>query len=140
MNNINKCQIKIEVEFGKINQRSMQVQILHNNTCIPVDSTGIVEFEITLPTTVVLQISGKNYNTDTIVGSDGNILEDMFVKLVALTLDGFPLRDVFLHQNLTIVTDNNEKITTSYFGFNGTVTIDLHQDNVFEQYLLMNNL
>ncbi len=139
MTSFNKCNIKFKFEFGSIEQRSMNVTAICNNECYTVDTYGIMEFEIVLPTTIILNVSGKNYNTDTIVDADGNILQDIFVKIDSITIDNFPLNKIFLHQRITLRTDTDQNITASYFGFNGTAAIELKENTVFAQLLSMNS-
>jgi len=139
MTNFNKCNIKFKFEFGSIEQRSMNITAMCNNKCYTVDKSGVIEFEILLPTTIILDVSGKNYNTDTIVAADGTILQDIFAKIDSITIDNFPLNQLFLHQRITLSTDTDQNVITSYFGFNGTVTIELKEDTVFAQLLSMNS-
>ena len=139
MTNFNKCNIKFKFEFGSIEQRSMNITAICNNKCYTVDKSGVIEFGIVLPTTIILNVSGKNYNTDTIVDADGNILQDIFVKIDSITIDNFPLNKLFLHQRITLSTDTDQNITSSYFGFNGTAAIELKENTVFAQLLSMNS-
>ncbi len=139
MTDFNKCNIKFKFEFGSIGQRSMNVTATCNNKCYTVAPSGIIGFEISLPTTIILDVSGKNYNTDTIVAADGTILQDIFAKIDSIIIDNFPLNQLFLHQRITLSTDTDQNVITSYFGFNGTVTIELKEDTVFAQLLSMNS-
>jgi len=85
-----------------------------------------------------LHYSGK-IKQDTIIGKDNEIIEDMYVKILAIRLDKIDLNEKFIHQNIQIVTDSKDTHTTSYIGFNGTITLDLAESNVFSQVLTLNS-
>jgi hypothetical protein len=144
MSNLTTFQLAMQLEFGKCNNRMMEMRLLVNNTEISVqsDATGManVDIGVDLPSQVVLQFTGKDPVTGTVTDDNGNIIEDMFVKILSIALDGFKLNEKFIHQKIKLVTDNNQEIITSYIGFNGTVTLDLAEFNVFSQYLSMKNL
>jgi len=99
---------------------------------------GVLSQTVALPVNVRLFFYGKT-EADTKVNESGEIVEDMFVKITSVNLDGFEFNDSFLHKNLTLVTIPDQRsITTSFVGFNGYVDIDLNQDNVFQAYMLLN--
>jgi hypothetical protein len=134
----------MEFEFGKCNNQIMDlsmvvdddppIQILPND-----DQTTQVNITVDMPTQLVLQFKGKDPNTGTLVDNNGLIIEDMFVKILSVAFDGFELNEKFIHQKIKLVTDTGQEILTSYIGFNGTVTLDLAESDMFSQYLLMNS-
>jgi hypothetical protein len=103
------------------------------------DNIGTVDFDVELPTQVVLKFSGKNSDTDTLIDENGNIISDMYVKINSASMDGFDLNKIFLHQKIKLLTESGQAIQTSYFGFNGISTIEMPESSVFSQYLLMNS-
>jgi len=140
----NNCTVEFQFEFGVIAGRHMQIAITVNSndlyTVTPTDTlvTG-TKINIELPSQIVLTFFGKNYNTDTVSDIDGNITQDIFVKILSMSIDGFQLNEKFLHQKLKLVTVDNQEIFTAYIGFNGNITIDLSTHTVFSQYLSMNS-
>lgn len=143
MPKLNKCKIGFEFEFGAIQGRCMTLQVLHDDNCYMVpgnQGTANLQFDIVLPTTINLKFSGKNPNTDTLVDHDGKIIEDMYVKIVKINLDGFDLNEIFFHKKITICTDDLQQITTSYIGFNGMINLEFNESTVFKQYLACNCL
>lgn len=140
----NNCTVEFQFEFSAIAGRHMQVAIIVNSndlyTVNPTDKlvTG-TKINVELPSQIVLTFFGKNHNTDTVLDSDGNITQDIFVKILSISIDGFQLNENFLHQKLKLVTVDNQEIFTTYIGFNGNITIDLSKHTVFSQYLSMNS-
>ena len=137
MTTFSKCKLKIDFEFGECNGKLMTVKV-NNQILQPKDFLATYEDEIVLPTSIVIETSGKEQGVDTKVDADGNILEDMYAKVTSLSLDSFEFNEIFLHQKMQLITDNATH-TTCYFGFNGKVTLDLAEDNVFSQVLSLNS-
>lgn len=131
-----KTQITIEFEFGLVNDSHMYVEIENNNEiAVVTPQDNIWCSDITLPTLIKINVSGKNHNTDTIVDEDGNILQDKYAKINRIALDCFELHTIYLHQMITLNAVDGNKHTTCYFGFNGQVELDFNKTNVLEQYL-----
>ena len=135
--------MQFKFEFGLFDNRHMQVQVIngdYTNLVSPnSDNVGTVDFDIELPTCVILKFSGKNSKTDTSVDAEGNIISDMYVKINSISMDGFELNNVFLHQKIKLLTESGSEIQAPYIGFNGTVTIEMSESCVFFQYLSMNS-
>lgn len=143
MHRLNSCNLEFKFEFGLVDGRYMQTTIQVNSTeytVIPNNSCfNTKQLVVDLPTQVVLKFTGKNTDTDTIVDNNGQIIKDMFVKIISISLDGFILPEKFLHQQLILVTDTGQQINSAYIGFNGKLVIDMPQKTVFLQYLSMNS-
>jgi hypothetical protein len=146
MTKINECCIEVEFEFGSVNNKLMQVQLINDQNVVPVNPQHVdnkyqaaAKINVKFPTTVKLEFAGKDPNIDTILDDKGNIVEDLYVKITAIKLDGFALRETFLNQRLTIHTLDNQCWTTNYIGFNGTITINFEKSNTFSQYLYFFN-
>jgi len=143
MTDFSNCIVGFVFEFGKIQNRSMAVEITVNGekkiTVVPHDKSIIdVEVELNLPCVLELNFFGKNNNTDTIVDESGKIISDMYVKIQSISIDGFPCGPKFLHQTLALTTMSGERHVTSYIGFNGVMKIELLEDNVISQFGSMN--
>ena len=126
MNNLNLSKVKLEFEFVPLHNKVMALSI-NNNVITPNDNnrqTTVVD--ITLPGAIVLEISGKDLNNDTVVDASGNIIADKHIKLIAAEIDGLQINPQFL---LSWPQGNN--IKTSYFGFNGNVILQFDDANSF---------
>jgi hypothetical protein len=133
---MDKARLDIEFEFGTIDGRYMTVsingqQVMHNNPQVTVD--------ITLPTTVRIDYSGKDSQNDTKLDESGNIIADLYAKIKTMRLDGFPMSQTYLYQKLTMHTQDGQVFNTCYAGFNGYMEVVLDQPTVFSQYILMNS-
>jgi hypothetical protein len=124
----------------------MQVQMINGNHVVSVYPDLIdnkyratAKINVILPTTVSLQFDGKNANFDTITDAHGNITDDLYVKILAIKLDGFAIAETFLHQRLELHTTDKQTFVTSFIGFNGTMTIDLIKPSAFSQLLYFAN-
>ena len=145
MPNFSRCTIDFKFEFGTIDGRAMTLEISTPTETIlvipnQIDSRliGDTKIEVDLPTQIVLKFTGKNYNTDTIVDENGNIVKDIYIKILSMRMDGFKLNEKFLHQKIKVVTDQSQQYNTAYIGFNGLIEFDLNEPNVFLQYLTLN--
>ena len=138
MNPINQSTLTLIMEFGELNG-TMQVSVKHNSDTwsISPEKAGKIEHTmlITLPTEIVLTVSGKNMMCDTTVDSTGKITADKYVKLHSILIDRMPVPAIWLEQKLTLVTDPHQSIVSNYFGHNGTCTIALPKPNAFLQML-----
>lgn len=131
-----KTRVTIEFKFGTVRDEAMSVTILADDKHYQATTDNtVVSFDVDLPTDIKITVAGKNNQTDTIVDSDGNIVEDKFVQIVNFALDCFTLDEIFLHQRIKFLTESKDEYITSYFGFNGTATLNFDKDNVLEQYL-----
>lgn len=89
-------------------------------------NTSEIEFRIKLPSTITIELSGKNPMTDTIVNGDGRIIQDKFIKIDGMWLARHPIPE-HIYMKMCEVDNGVDKFTTSYFGFNGTVTINFNE-------------
>lgn len=140
MPNWNQVPIEIDLEFGLLDDKIMQVQITANQHRVHIDPViehqkGHASFQtvVALPGQVILEFSGKNNNTDTRLDSEGNIVQDLYVKITDVKLDCFKLSNKFKHTHLKLET-SDQTICTPYVGFNGRMTINLDKTNIFQQY------
>ena len=140
MPDLARCRLLLEFEYGLIDGKIMQVEIHDGQDVLEVvpqidgvHAKAQVLLDITLPTKVCLVFSGKNNATDTQIDEDGNILRDLYVKIIKMSLDGFELGQHVLQQKLVLETATGS-MPTAYVGFNGTITLNLDKPNVFLQY------
>ena len=132
-------ELKLVLEFGALNGATMQATVQNNNNTWIIDpkKTERVEhaMSITLPTEIVLTVSGKNMIDDTTMDQTGKIIADKYVKLHSMLIDGMPVPVHWLEQKITLVTDTHQSIVSNYFGHNGTCRITLSKPNAFLQIL-----
>jgi len=135
----NSCEIEIDFEFGSCHGDFMTVEIINGNHVETVHPDNPhYKSEINLPCNLVIRTSGKKMGYHTKL-EDGEIVEDMYAKIVDVKFDGMLLNETFKSRKVALVDENNQTHTTSYFGFNGNVRLDFPEDNVFIQYLLLNS-
>jgi hypothetical protein len=84
----------------------------------------VYETEIDFPCTFVIKTSGKQ-SLDTVVDADGNIIDDLFIRLDDINIDGLSCHSTYLHEKIFLHTDSGESIQANYWGFNGQVKLDL---------------
>jgi hypothetical protein len=134
MHDFSHCELKLEFEFGSTNSKYMEIKV---NGCKVTPDQPYITLPIYLPTTIQLELSNKGPN-DTIVDSSGNIVQDCYIKLKTMAIDGFALNEKWLNQKIILNTNDGQQITSNYFGFNGTVTMILNRNSVLAQCLYMN--
>lgn len=140
---LNHCRLGLKFYFRCVNDSGMAVVINYNDHReIIADQHGAFacNFNIALPTTIKLTFSGKDNLTDTVVDSNGKIIEDKAVIIQEITLDNIPISDVYIKKYLKLTTLDQQEIYTSYIGFNGIMELDLDRPNVFLQLMKFNRL
>lgn len=145
MPNFETCKLKIDFEFGSARNKFMTARAEHDGQVINIEPNGTgpkksssLELDITLPTKIVLSFQGKVPGEDTVIDAQGNILEDVYVQIVGVSLDGFKTNEKFLYQKMFLETDDGQSIMTNYAGFDGRIILNLDKQDVFAQYLWMN--
>ena len=139
MTKFSKCTLEIDFEFGSCRNRYFSLYVDDSNSLTKVSKDdSSYSTNLHLPAIIKLKFSGKTVH-DTVTDKDNKIIEDMYVKVLAIRLDKFELNEKFIHQKINIVADSNETHTTSYIGFNGTITLNLAESNVFSQVLTLNS-
>lgn len=133
---MDKARLEIEFEFGSIDGRYMTVMV--DGHKIDPEAPKI-DIDVELPTTIRIDYSGKNSQTDTKLDQSGSIVADLYAKITTMRLDGFPMSQQYLYKKLTMNTESGDRFTTCYAGFNGYMEVVLDQPTVFAQYILMNS-
>ena len=136
--------LEIELEFSNYNG-SMNLEISDSEktfACLSNVTEKIVtiQHEINLPSQLKFTLSNKNYNTDTQVSADGQILADKYVWLNKLALGRMPINIDKLYKICEFRNDRmDEVIYDPHWHFNGTVTIDFFENNFIKYLLLIDN-
>lgn len=142
MDVLSQLQLKLSLEFGAINGATMAAQIQCQDLCWTFDpkKSTIIDhvMQITLPTDITIQVSGKNMSQDTQIDDSGQIIADKFIKIHAMTLDNIPVPTAWIEKKIVLRTQSHGEITSNYFGHNGTCIIELAKPNAFLQILHMN--
>jgi hypothetical protein len=81
-----------------------------------------VEFSISLPSSIRIELSNKNLNTDTVVDSNGTIVQDKFIMIKNMWLARRQI-PAAVFMNMCDLKSDTERVKTAYFGFPGVVTI-----------------
>ena len=124
------CKLKIKIEQGAIDGRTMLVELMAGSEKTSFNES--IEKDIKLPCSVSLLFSGKNNATDTIVDQDNNIVADMYTKILSIELDGISIPEVYIQKYLGIDT-GEQKIYSSYIGFNGKMTLEFQESTLFQE-------
>ena len=131
--------VEFEFEIGHYNG-TMSLDILANGeTILHKDSFDTDRYSFSAhvpwPCHLDLCIDGKNQAVDTQVDANGQVVQDKYIKLAKLQVDRIPvvLNNIQLHTADQIV--NNV-----YFGFNGTVPIELDGPDSFMWHLRQKSL
>lgn len=107
----------------------MGIEIVTNTDSIRVPHlpVGTTEYTVacTVPDTIKIQVSGKNLRRDTIVDSQGQIVQDKYVLLRDLRIDQMSVCAPWLPNGITLHTDKGHTVQSNYWGFNGTVQIPI---------------
>lgn len=134
-------ELYFKLKFGQCNG-SMMVQVSANDQPLITFADVTDEFieystTINLPTSVIFSLSNKNLK-DTVV-NDGIIVADKYVQLQELKLGRIPLNPATLH-NVCVYTNKHGETKNTFWGFNGTVSIDFNDDYFIKWHLKNKNL
>jgi hypothetical protein len=103
-------------------------------------STLELNYSIALPNQLTIKLSGKNYNTDTLVDNNGNITQNKYIKLKKLWFGKIELNELSLIQICCYQTDRDTQSRFStLWDSNGTVTMDLFDKTSIEFLLHLHN-
>ena len=89
----NHGRLEFTFEFGPLGQKLMQAEIEYGDIRIPVTPifhkekyTCTVGVDVELPAQVRIHYSGKNSGADTLIDSNGNIVQDLCVKITNMKI------------------------------------------------------
>ena len=134
----NQSTVNLIFEIGHCRGRSMSMIIVNGNQQTNYDhiesKTLTWTSSLQFPAQIEITVSGKGSN-DTIVDSDGNILEDMYIKLINIQIDHLSCDPYYLNKNIVLNTKDGQQHVLQYWGFNGKVVLDFSQSNSFYWHL-----
>jgi hypothetical protein len=133
----NQSDLELEFNIGHCNG-TMSMEIFANDTLVSSYSlfdTDRFVFKhcIDWPTTLKIVLSNKNLLHDTTVNSDGKIIADKYIQLIRIVVDR--IEASVEHMNSIVLNTDDNKITATYWGFNGYVELNLTQENSFMWHL-----
>jgi hypothetical protein len=131
---MNLVNVSFDFEFGHCNG-AMNVDIYQgNNTLLSLhnvlETHRTEHILVNWPSTIIIRLSGKNMEHDTIVDNDNNIVADKHVKLLGLTVNGFKLIPQALYSVCGEV----------YWGHPGERTMEFTESNPMRWNLALNNV
>ena len=135
MSNLAQCRFELKLKFGQLSSGKLIKADMFQDDRL---CTGYA-VNITLPTKITLIVHGKDMDNDTKLDDQGNIIQDLYVKIMGVYLDGFNLGEEFLYKKIKFITKDGV-LTTPYLGFNGRVEFDLDQLTVFDQVMAWKNV
>lgn len=131
MEKFNQSQVQLYFKFGQVRDAYMSMQVNGIDVVPNADEQAMIELCVDFPCELVIELTGKNNNTDTIINCDGKIIQDKFVQLTQVKIDRMIVHDHFL-QKWPIV---NDSFATTYFGFNGQVRLKFDEPTAFHWLL-----
>ena len=137
---LNTVDVTFSFEFGTIDDRTIAVEIIVADQSVkvnPVESSATVK-NVKLPTQINIKFSGKTLGKDTKIDATGNIVQDMYVKITGIKVDNLKIPEWVIQKKLSYVDADGKLLQTAYIGFNGVMTIDIPEDNVFSFYRRFN--
>lgn len=131
MEKLNHSQVQLCFKFGSVHDSYMTVTV--NGVAAVPDhrEQACIETSVTFPGELIIELSGKNNNTDTLVNDAGEIVQDKFVQLTQVRVDKMTVNDHFL-QKWPVV---NDSFNTTYFGFNGRAKLTFDAPSSFHWLL-----
>ena len=132
--------INFIIEAGECNGL-MKLDILDSNDTVLYkpeikNGTNNIEIEVKTPCVLFLKVYGKNHNRDTLVDpATHKVVKDKYLKITDVYIDNKPLDKNKVQQMFVLESENNGKIHTSYWGFNGIVSFELLQEDSLELHL-----
>lgn len=131
MEKLNHSQVQLYFKFGQVRDTYMSMRVNGIDVVPDADEQAMIELWIDFPCELVVELEGKDNNTDTVIDSDGKIIQDKFVQLTQVKVDRMSVGNHFL-QKWPVV---NDSFTTTYFGFNGQVRLNFDETTAFHWLL-----
>ena len=132
--------VSLTLEAGEWNGIfDLTISDMHNNIAIkPSLSKGVnkVDLKLELPNKLIFELNGKNNESDTLVDTlSGQVLRDKYIRVTEFIVDQKPFDPNRIAQMFTLLTEHNETVYSSYWGFNGTVELDMPYKSSLEYHL-----
>lgn len=118
--------VKFVIESQSVKGKSMSLCISCNNatyTYEKLDKINDIEIKIKFPSICKFETFGKDPN-DTVLDNDGKIIQDKFIILKDIQVDGFSVDKNYLTRFLDFYTPNHGMIKTNFWSFNGICLIN----------------
>ena len=135
MYDLNQGRFELRLKFGQLSSGKLIGATMYHEDRLCTEYS----VDVTLPTKITLVVHGKDMNNDTRLDDKGNIIQDLYVRIMGVYLDGFNLGEEFLYKKIKFITEDGV-LTTPYLGFNGRVEFDLDQTTVFDQVMAWKNV
>ena len=134
-------ELKLVLEHGECNGY-MSVQCYANGQLIAepqIDKSNnsIVDVKVDFPVELVIKVSGKNNNTDTVV-ENGQIVKDKYVKLKQVYLARYHVNENMLHTLCQFTPDMGTTEQNNYFYCNGIAKMQFHAQDALRWHLKYN--
>ena len=129
--------VRFELEFTCLNSRIMMIDSISHGTKLLPQEPGVheLQFACRMPDVIKLRFSGKNPNLDTELDNNGNIINDLCVKIKNFSLDHIDIDWFVVNKIMQFRTESGQEFATNYIGFNGELSVVLDQGNVFDQVM-----
>jgi hypothetical protein len=131
MEKLNCSQVQLYFKFGQVRGTYMSVHVNGIDVVPDSNEQAMVELCVDFPCELLISLEGKDNNVDTVVDSDGKIIQDKFVQLTEARVDRVIVDHNFL-QKWPVVSDS---FATTYFGFNGQVSLKFNEPTGFHWLL-----
>ncbi len=133
----NTTTIKFRFKIGRYLNTTMSLKVqVNKEILLDVDQFlqdwHELEFSTTLPLTVEFETMGKMPG-DTIVDNDGNILQDKFISIEQMSVDGIWIKQWILESKLFENTTSD--IKTNYLGQNGITRFQIPYSDIMQFWL-----
>jgi len=127
----------LSLSIGQYKGSSMSLCISSNGkTIFDVNSTEKtkldIEFECDLPAEIIFDVGNKG-SMDTLVDSNGKIIQDKFIRVDNLIVDRLPVKKWILESRLfDFTTTTGTRLQTNCFSYNGRAVLSLPEKNSFD--------
>jgi hypothetical protein len=134
--------IKINITLGECNGYMSSLWYVDNQLVADLSkhdlATCTVAFNAVLPCNIVVVVSGKNQNTDTMV-QDGKIVQDKYIVITDMLVARLPVNKHTLYQICNYTKYNGQSINDIYWAWNGQATISLTESDAVLWHLKYNS-
>ncbi len=138
-----QVEVQLTFEVGHCNG-SMSLQVFGNNQQLftrndLTEQQISLDLNLDLPGTIKIVLGNKNNNTDTRIDHNGQVLQDKYIKLSEMTVARVPVKSSVLFDLCNYLTETGQQSQDTYWGWNGTVQINLNESTPVTWHL-KNNL
>jgi hypothetical protein len=98
------------------------------------ETTIMIEHSAMLPLSLIFDVGNKS-DSDTVIDSNGKILEDKFIQVDRLLLDGLDIKPWVLQSRVFEFESLNSVTKTNCFAYNGQASMTIKQTDLLEYFL-----